>query len=99
MEQTTNEAKPTGAASAVERRVGRNRVRTVEYEPGFGWIARDPNGHEVWPDFRWASRSVARDVARQAKMAHNVELMGDGQAQLDRSPSRMKGSASPSLED
>ncbi len=29
----------------------------------------------------------------------NVELRGDGQAQLDRSPSRMKGSASPSLED
>lgn len=29
----------------------------------------------------------------------NVELRGAEQAQLDRSPSRMKGSASPSLED
>ena len=91
MEQTTNEAKPTGAASAVERRVGRNRVRTVEYEPGFGWIARDPNGHEVWPDFRWASRSVARDVARQAKMAHNDAL---SRADVNPQPNKNSDSAS-----
>lgn len=74
MDEAMNETKPAGAASAVERRVGRRHVRTVEYEPGFGWIARDPHGNEVWPEFRWASRSVARDVARQAKMAHNAML-------------------------
>lgn len=41
----------------------RIRVRTIEREPGWGWIARDPRtGVEVLPDFRWASRSAARDV-------------------------------------
>lgn len=42
------------------------RVRTVEREPGWGWIARDPAGYEVTPDFRWASREIARGVAREA---------------------------------
>ena len=46
----------------------RTRVRAVEYEPGWGWIARDPDGNEVLPDFRWASRSVARDVAYTARL-------------------------------
>jgi hypothetical protein len=46
------------------------RIRTVEYEPGWGWIARHPkSGEEVWPDFRWASRSVARAVVNQALLS------------------------------
>lgn len=64
--------------SAVERRVGR-RVRTVEYEPGYGWIARDPiTGREVIENFRWTSRSVARDVVRQAMLSAtpNAKLTG-----------------------
>ena len=44
------------------------RVRTVEHESGWGWIAREPNtGAEVLPGFRWASRSVARDVVQEAR--------------------------------
>lgn len=44
------------------------RVRRVEREDGWGWIARRRDGTEVWPDFRWASRSVARAVAWEADM-------------------------------
>lgn len=44
------------------------RVRTVEHDPGHGWIARDPaTGLEVLPGFRWASRSVARAVVTEAR--------------------------------
>lgn len=44
------------------------RVRAVEYEPGWGWIARDPRtGLEILPDFRWASRSVARSVVLERR--------------------------------
>jgi hypothetical protein len=54
-------------ANSMDCRVGR-RVRTVEYEPGWGWIARDPRtGREVLENFRWTSRSVARDVVREAR--------------------------------
>ena len=39
------------------------RIRTVEYEPGWGWIARCPRtGKEVIHDFRWSSRAIARQV-------------------------------------
>lgn len=38
-------------------------VRRVEYERGWGWIARRRDGAEVVPGFRWNSRSVARSVA------------------------------------
>lgn len=38
----------------------------VEYERGMGWIARKTDGSEVVANFVWSSRSVARDVARQA---------------------------------
>jgi len=44
----------------------RKRIRAVEYDPGYGWIARGPDGNEVIENFRWTSRSVARDVVRQA---------------------------------
>lgn len=46
----------------------KQRVRRVEYEPGWGWIARRANGQEVIKDFRWASRSVARSVALEADL-------------------------------
>ena len=42
------------------------RIRTVEYDPGWGWVARDPQGREVIPDFYWSSHAIARDVARDA---------------------------------
>lgn len=42
------------------------RVRTVEYDPGFGWIARNPaTGEEIMPNFRWSSRAVARTVVME----------------------------------
>ena len=44
------------------------RIRTVEYEPGWGWIARDPRtGKEVVHDFRWSSRAIAREVSRECE--------------------------------
>jgi hypothetical protein len=53
---------PLGTCNGV-----RNRVRSVEYEPGWGWIARGPDGREVQPEFRWRTRSAARDVAACAR--------------------------------
>ena len=51
-----------------------SRIRTVEKDHrssflfGYGWIARNPyTGEEIWPDFRWASRSVARTVVAEAR--------------------------------
>lgn len=56
------------------------RVRTVEYDPGYGWIARNPfTGREIPEDgFRWVSRSVARSVVLECKLlrASNAELCG-----------------------
>lgn len=44
-------------------------VRTVEHEPGWGWIARDPStGAEILPNFRWTSRSVARGAVDQSRV-------------------------------
>jgi len=48
----------------------KHRVCTVEYEPGWGWIARDPRtGAEVLKDFRWRTRAAARDVVACARAA------------------------------
>lgn len=45
------------------------RIKTIEYEPGWGWIARSPwTGKEVLDNFRWRTREVARDVVRQARL-------------------------------
>ena len=73
-----HQTEAAGGLSAVDRLVAR-RVRTVEYEPGYGWIARDPiTGREVIENFRWTSRSVARDVVRQAMLSAtpNADVRG-----------------------
>jgi hypothetical protein len=46
------------------------RVRTVEYDPGWGWIARNPYTGRAIPDedFRWRSRSVARSVVLECRL-------------------------------
>jgi hypothetical protein len=46
------------------------RIRTVEYVPGEGWIARCPHsGFEIMEHgFRWSSRSVARAVVQEARL-------------------------------
>lgn len=50
------------------------RIRTVEYDHGWGWIARNPyTGQEVLPDFRWTSRSVARAVVWEARERHKLK--------------------------
>lgn len=50
------------------------RIRTVEYEPGWGWIARDPwTGKEVIEDFVWRTRSVARAVVDEARLFRKPE--------------------------
>jgi len=54
----------------------RSRIRTVEHDPGWGWIARNPfTGCEISEDFRWASRSVARAVVLECRIfrAPNVK--------------------------
>jgi hypothetical protein len=47
------------------------RVRTVEYEPGEGWIARSPfDGRELGGNgFRWRTRSVARCVVDEERFS------------------------------
>lgn len=50
------------------------RIRTVEYVPGWGWIARNPwTGKEVIEDFVWVSRSVARAVVDSARLSRRPE--------------------------
>jgi len=45
------------------------RIRTVEHERGWGWIARHPvTGEEILPGFRWSSRAVARTVVLEARL-------------------------------
>lgn len=46
------------------------RIRTVEYEPYEGWIARCPwSGFEITePGFRWNSRSVARAIVNELRI-------------------------------
>jgi hypothetical protein len=41
------------------------RIRTVEYDPDWGYIARNPwTGKEIIEDFRWRTRDVARTVSK-----------------------------------
>lgn len=46
------------------------RVRTVAYDPDWGWIARCPNsGEEIMEaGFRWRTRDVARTVVDEHVM-------------------------------
>lgn len=46
------------------------RIRTVEYDPGCGWIARSPwTGKEILEKgWRWNSRSVARTVVLEDRL-------------------------------
>ena len=51
-----------------QRTAGR-RVRTVEHDAGFGWIARSSRtDEEVLPGFRWTSRAIARTVVLEDKL-------------------------------
>lgn len=44
-------------------------MRRIEYDPGWGWIARDQCGGEIGgKGFRWNSRAVARTVALETDM-------------------------------
>jgi hypothetical protein len=50
------------------------RVRTVEHEKGWGWIARDPaTGREIIENFRWASSDAARTAVMEARMFKDAE--------------------------
>lgn len=46
-----------------------SRIKTVEYDPGWGWIARNPfTGDEILePGFRWNTRESARTVVWDAR--------------------------------
>lgn len=45
------------------------RFKTVEYDPGWGYIARNPwTGEEVIDGFRWRTRDVARAVVDEARL-------------------------------
>ena len=54
-------------------------VRRVEYDPGWGWIARNRDGNEIAKNFRWASRSVARTVAYEADCCASLSTPTDGE--------------------
>jgi hypothetical protein len=44
------------------------RVRTVERDSGWGWIARNPyTGREIIENHRWPSRSIARGVVEDCR--------------------------------
>lgn len=44
------------------------RIKTVEHEPGWGWIARNPfTGADILTDFRWSSRGIARAVVSECR--------------------------------
>lgn len=62
------------------------RLKTVEYDPGWGWIASDPwSGFEIMdPGFRWNSRSVARAVVAEAR------LLGPNQKWIRRQKQQLK---------
>lgn len=54
------------------------RIRTVEYEAPWGWIARNPwTGAEVIPEFRWRTRSVARCVVDEARLLSKPAAHGE----------------------
>lgn len=54
------------------------RVKTVEYDPGWGWIARDPaTGKDVLEDFVWRTRSVARSVVDQARRSNREKATAE----------------------
>lgn len=46
------------------------RIRTVEYDPGEGWIARSPyDGRQLGGDgFVWRTRDVARTVVDEERL-------------------------------
>lgn len=46
------------------------RIKTVEHEPGEGWIARNPwTGQEILETgWRWNSRAVARTVVAECRL-------------------------------
>lgn len=52
------------------RQITGGRFATVEYEPGWGWVARDPwTGFDIMePGFVWNSRYVARTVVDEARV-------------------------------
>lgn len=55
------------------------RVRTVEYDKGWGWIARSPfTGEEIIQDFRWASREVARTVVLETRLLAAAPSVKEG---------------------
>ncbi len=46
-----------------------SRIRTVEYDAPWGWIAHNPwTGEEVIEGFRWRTRDVARTVVDEARL-------------------------------
>ena len=50
------------------------RIKTVEYDPGWGYIARNPRtGKEVIEEFRWRTRDVARAVVAAARLVSNPD--------------------------
>jgi hypothetical protein len=45
------------------------RIRAVEHEAGWGWIARSPwTGKEIVEGFRWRTRDVARTVVEEDRL-------------------------------
>lgn len=46
------------------RVVVREKWTTIEYDPGWGWIARNPYGN----GFRWRTRDIARAVVDESRL-------------------------------
>jgi hypothetical protein len=64
------------------------RVRRVEKDPPWGWVARRKEGTEIGPGgeqgFRWRTRDVARSVVIEDD--HFIEVNKKAQARAKRTP-------------
>ncbi len=51
----------------------KKRIRTVEYDPGWGWLARCPvTGKDILHNFVWRSRSIARAVVNERRRSQKA---------------------------
>lgn len=49
------------------------RIRTVEYDADWGWIARSVwTAEEIIPGLRWRTRSVARTVVDEDRLLNRL---------------------------
>lgn len=51
-------------------------MKRVEHIPGWGWVARKPDGEMIVDGFFWRTRAVARDVVAEYDMIEAMRPIG-----------------------